>query len=285
VGEAVRIETVLSPEIWPCDIDAAQLEAALLNLAVNARDAMPEGGTLTIETRNVLQDHRLAARIAGAAAGPYVVVGVYDTGTGMPPEVLERAFEPFFTTKDVGKGTGLGLSQVYGFVEQSGGHVTIDSDPGAGTAIRLYLPPAELTPAARLLRGVAESGAEPTRGQERILLVEDNPDVLRVASAMLLDLGYDVRTASGPLEALDLLQPGGAPVDLLFSDIVMPQMSGTQLAEAARRLRPGLKVLLTSGYSRESAASRSALDRMLPVINKPYKQAELAAMLRAVLDG
>ena len=284
MGETIRVETRLAPDVWPCHIDAAQLEAALLNLAVNARDAMPEGGNLAIETCNVETDARLTERVLGAEPGPYVVVTVCDSGSGMSPEVLQRAFEPFFTTKEVGRGTGLGLSQVYGFVEQSGGHVTIDSEPGHGTTIRLYLPPAELTPAAN---GHARNrpGDAPARGWERILLVEDNPDVLRTASAMLLDLGYEVRTASGPAEALDLLRDGTQRFDLLFSDIVMPQMSGAQLAVEARGLRPELKVLLTSGYSRESLASQPSIDQAFPVINKPYKQADLAAMLRSVIEA
>lgn len=284
VGETVRLETRLAPDVWPCNIDATQLEAALLNLAVNARDAMPEGGDVVIETLNVEADTRLTARVLGAAPGPYVVVAVCDTGSGMPPEVIQRAFEPFFTTKEVGRGTGLGLSQVYGFVEQSGGHVTIDSEQGRGTIIRLYLPPAETAPDRGGL-GRGRKGEALARGSERILLVEDNPDVLRTASAMLLDLGYEVYSASDPAKALELLRDEARRFDLLFSDIVMPRMSGPQLAVEARKLRPALKVLLTSGYSRENLASQPSVDQAVPVISKPYKQAELAAMLRSVIEA
>jgi len=284
VGEAVRVETRLAPDVWPCNIDATQLEAALLNLAVNARDAMPEGGELVIETRNQASDERLTARVLGARPGPYVLVAVCDNGVGMPPDVMQRAFEPFFTTKDIGKGTGLGLSQVYGFVEQSGGHVTIDSEPGQGTTIRLYLPPADRLPGADERERKRNAGA-PARGTEHVLLVEDNPDVLRTASAMLNDLGYRVRTASSPAEALGILRDPSAPVDLLFSDIVMPGMSGTQLAEQARQLRPGLKVLLTSGYSHESRSASAAVGHDFAVINKPYKHADLAETLRSVIEA
>jgi CheY-like chemotaxis protein len=199
----------------------------------------------------------------------------------MPKEVLERAFEPFFTTKEVGKGTGLGLSQVYGFVEQSGGHVTIDSTPGDGTEIRLYLPPAESgTVTPRTVR----SRAAPRKGTERVLLVEDNPDVLLTVGALLTELGYDVRSTDGPLPALEVLRDPAEQVDVLFSDVVMPEMTGVELAEAARQLRPGLKVLLTSGHSREEIAQAAAA-RGIPIIAKPYRHAELATQLRAVLDA
>ncbi|HEX7966797.1 MAG TPA: PAS domain-containing protein [Stellaceae bacterium] len=283
VGESVRVEAHLAQGLWPCTIDAAQLETSLLNLAVNARDAMPEGGRLIVETQNVERDDRLTARVADASPGPYLVLAVSDTGTGMPPEVVARAFEPFYTTKGVGKGSGLGLSQVYGFVEQSGGHVMIDSEVGQGTTVRLHLPPA--TNAAATLdrtRPLCDTGS--ARGSERVLLVEDDAYVLRTATDMMTDLGYEVRAAAGPLEALEMLR-GGEPIDLLFSDVVMPNMSGIRLAEEARRLRPGLKVLLTSGYSRESLSSRTAPAGNFPVLSKPYKPSDLGAQLRAVLDA
>jgi len=198
--------------------------------------------------------------------------------------VVERVFEPFFTTKEVGKGSGLGLSQVYGFVKQSGGHVTIDSEAGQGTTIRLYLPPGETVVAAPAPGSRVAPEREPGHGSERILLVEDEPDVLHTATAMITDLGYEVRAAPGPLEALEILRGADEPIDLLFSDVVMPRMNGVELAEEACRLRPGLKVLLTSGYSRESLSSRTALHGGLPMIPKPYKQANLAGRLRALLD-
>jgi PAS domain S-box-containing protein len=283
VGESVEVEAHLAPDLWSCTIDAAQLETVLLNLAVNARDAMPEGGRLVVETQNVERDDRLTARVAGASAGPYLTLTLSDTGTGMPPEVVALAFEPFFTTKEVGKGSGLGLSQVYGFVEQSGGHVTIESELGQGTIVRLYLPPvvsaaATLQPAQPLHRTASASGSE------HVLLVEDDAYVLSTATEMMTELGYEVRAVAGPLEALEMLR-GGARVDVLFSDVVMPIMSGIRLAEEARRLRPGLKVLLTSGYSREDLWSRTDAGASLPILPKPYKQTDLAAQLRAVLDA
>jgi len=283
VGEAVELEVNLCPGLWPCKIDAAQLEAALLNLAANARDAMPDGGKLTIETRNSESDSKVETRVAGAGPGPYVVITVRDTGCGMSPEVVAHAFEPFFTTKEVGKGSGLGLSQAYGFVKQSGGHVTIDTEVGAGTLISLYLPPTNSASAVTVLTAATQS-AEPARGSERILVVEDNADVLRTVTEMLKDLGYAVRGALSPQKALEVLQ-SNKRIDLLFSDMVLPHMGGRRLIEEARRLRPNLKVLLTSGYSRERVSHSASMDEGMSVIAKPYKKAELAVRLRAVLDS
>jgi len=212
------------------------------------------------------------------------MVAVQDTGTGMPPDLVERAFEPFFTTKEAGKGSGLGLSQVYGFVKQSGGHVTIDSEVGRGITVRLYLPPADTVEMASMPFAQAGSGAKPEHGSERILIVEDDADVLGTEESMMTDLGYAVRTAAGPLEALDILRDANEPLDLLFSDVMMPQMSGVELAREARKLRPGLKVLLASGYSKESLSPQWAIGE-LPLITKPYQQAALATRLRALLDA
>jgi CheY-like chemotaxis protein len=231
----------------------------------------------------VERDDGLSARIADASPGPYLILAVSDTGTGMPPEVVARAFEPFYTTKEVGKGTGLGLSQVYGFVEQSGGHVTIDSAVGQGTTVRVYLPPAAgalATP--KHTRPLNEPSS--ARGSERVLLVEDDAYVLRATTDIMTDLGYEVRATAGPMEALELLR-SGEPIDLLFSDVVMPNMSGSRLAEEACRLRPGLKVLLTSGYSRESLSPQTAPAGSFPLLSKPYKPSNLGARLRAILDA
>jgi nitrogen-specific signal transduction histidine kinase/ActR/RegA family two-component response regulator len=283
VGDSISVETHLSPELWSCTIDAGQLEAALLNLAVNARDAMPTGGQLIIATQNLDRLRRPSSETTDAKPGPHVAVVVQDTGTGMTPEVVERAFEPFFTTKETGKGSGLGLSQVYGFVKQSGGHVAIDSEVGRGTTVRLYLPAADTAAAASARIGRARSDTKPARGSDRILVVEDDADVLGTATEMMTDLGYAVRTAAGPLEALEILRDASEPIDLLFSDVMMPQMSGVELAAEARKLRPGLKVLLTSGYSEESLSPQQA-NGELPLMTKPYKQATLAMRLRALLD-
>jgi PAS domain S-box-containing protein len=283
IGESTHVELRLARELQACTIDAGQLEAALLNLAMNARDAMPGGGRLVIETKNLERAPWQSAQNANANPAAFVLVTVRDTGVGMPPELVERVFEPFFTTKEVGKGSGLGLSQVYGFIRQSGGQVEIDSEVGKGTEIRLYLPATEavitLPARSHRVRG------KPGRGSERILLVEDDAEVLRTAAAMMSDLGYKVLTAETPVQALEILRRSEAPIDLLFSDVMMPQMSGVQLAEEARTLRPGLRVLLSSGHSRESLTHRTPLDEGLPLLAKPYKQANLAAQLRAAFDA
>jgi CheY-like chemotaxis protein len=245
---------------------------------------MPAGGRLTIETQNLDRLPQPPAETADATPGPHVAVVVRDTGTGMPPELVERAFEPFFTTKEAGKGSGLGLSQVYGFVKQSGGHVAIDSEVGRGATVRLYLPAADTAAAASARAWEAGSDAKPARGSERILIVEDDADVLRTGTALMTDLGYTVRTTAGPVEALEILRDASERFDLLFSDVMMPQMSGVELAAEAQKLRPGLKVLLTTGYSEESLSPQGAIGE-LPLITKPYKQAALAMRLRALLDS
>jgi CheY-like chemotaxis protein len=281
IGERIEIKTTLAADLWPAQVDPTQLESALVNLAINARDAMPDGGRLTIETGNATLDERYAGENIEVTPGEYVALAVSDTGTGMPPEVLARVFEPFFTTKPTGKGTGLGLSMVYGFARQSHGHVKIYSELGHGTTVRLYLPrgsgdadPAAATPAALPL---AQAG-------ERILLVEDNAEVRKVVTAQLAELGYRVVEAAGAEVALELLR-GGEPVDLLFSDVVMPGVTGDQLAKAARALRPGLKVLLTSGFAKSSMQSGPRPEEFRNLLSKPYRKSELAAKLRAVLDG
>jgi signal transduction histidine kinase len=281
LGESVAVRTDLNAALWPVNVDIAQFESALLNLAVNARDAMPEGGSLTIATRNEVLEEA-AARAAEVQPGRYVVMSVSDTGTGMAPAVRERAFEPFYTTKEVGKGSGLGLSQLYGFVRQSGGYVALDSTPGGGTTVRLYLPVAsrEQPPAA------TEPAAPPPgklRGSETVLVVEDDPGVLEVAVATLRDLGYRILVAHDGREALAFLERD-EPIDLLFTDIVMPNgISGVALARAARKLRQDLKVLLTSGYTLQTASPEYGGAREFPVIGKPYRQTELAEQVRRAL--
>ncbi len=287
LGEAVRIETALADGLWRAEADPNQLENAILNLAVNARDAMPDGGTLFIETANARLDRAYAARNADAKPGEYVMIAVSDTGTGMDKQTMDRVFEPFFTTKEVGKGTGLGLSQVYGFVQQSGGHVRIRSKPGEGTGVRIYLP--------RSLGGTAEGaeesdGAAPPAGSrpETVLMVEDSAEVRAYSAEVLRELGYEVLEAADGPSALDLLgRSAGARVDLLFADVILPGgMTGTALDERARALRPGLKVLFTTGYARSAPDSASGrLDPGTEIIAKPFTYADLAARTRAVLDG
>jgi signal transduction histidine kinase/PAS domain-containing protein len=276
IGEGCKIKLVVEDRLWLCHADPAQLETSLLNLALNARDAMPGGGTLEIEVRNVtLRDNA----IADVAAGPYVRLSVRDTGCGMAPETLDRVFEPFFTTKEVGRGTGLGLSMVYGFVRQSGGHVAIESEVGVGTTISLYLPKSTQAPAE-----VAE--VAPIRdipaGSERILMVEDDDDVLDVTSELLRQLGYQVQCARNGTDAVEVLK-AGASFDLLFSDVVMPQgINGVELAREAKRLCSGIKVLLTSGNAADVLARHGAEDEF-PIIGKPYRRADLAQYLRLVM--
>jgi PAS domain S-box-containing protein len=250
-------------------IDSARLESALLNLVVNARDAMPDGGRLCIATSNVT----LAAHQAGTLpAGNYVRVTVSDTGTGMPPDVVARAFEPFFTTKEVGKGTGLGLSQVYGFIKQSDGDIVIDSRPGEGTTISIYLP------AVVECAADAEAAAEHT---ERVLIVEDEPDLMDVAASLFTSMGYDVLTAASGREAIDVLEH--RDVDILFTDVVMPNgMSGIELANYAREHYPATKIMLASGYPLPALRQRHGSElNEFAFINKPYRLSDLARTLRS----
>ncbi len=285
LGEAVRIETVLGGGLWRTCADPNQLENAILNLAVNARDAMPpEGGKLTVETANAHLDDRYALD-AEVPPGQYVMIAVSDTGSGMSPEVASRAFEPFFTTKEVGQGTGLGLSQVYGFVKQSGGHVKIYSEPGEGTTVKIYLPrlhgPAGAAPAGPEADG--RGLPVPDGAGETVLVVEDDANVRRFTTEALRELGYRVLEADGAGAALRLLDAHGAEVDLLFTDVVMPEANGRRLADEALRRRPGLKVLFTTGYSRNAIIHNGALDPGVQLLGKPFTVEELAAKLRAVL--
>ena len=284
IGEAVKIETVLAGGIWRTLIDPNQLENALLNLCVNARDAMPDGGKLTIETNNGHLDDAYAAGNAGVEPGQYVVIAVTDTGTGMPASVIERAFDPFYTTKGVGKGTGLGLSQVYGFVKQSNGHVKIYSEPGDGTTIKFYLP--RHFGATTERQRVVDTLGEMPRAQpgETVLVVEDEAAVRLMSVDVLENLGYIIIAAADGVQALDLL--GRHPeVTLLFTDIVMPEMSGRALADRALALRPDLKVLFTTGYTRNAVVHNGTLDPGVAFLPKPFTVDALARKVRAVFDN
>jgi PAS domain S-box-containing protein len=283
LGEQVEVTTVLAPEPWPALVDAAQLESALVNLAINARDAMRDGGRLTIETANKPLDESYSRENPDATPGDYVMLAVSDTGTGMAPDVLARVFEPFFTTKPTGKGTGLGLSMVYGFARQSRGHVKIYSELGHGTTVRLYLPraAADATPVGE----TTPTTIPLAKPGERILVVEDNPTVRQVVVGQLKDLGYHVIECESAMAALDTLTRGTA-VDLVFTDVVMPGgMSGDALARAVRAQRPGLKVLLTSGFASESMRNGTRAEEFRNLLSKPYRKSDLAMKLRAVLDG
>ena len=283
LGEQVTVETVLGGGLWRAHADPNQLELAILNLAVNARDAMPNGGRLTLETANVYLDERYAAGQIEVAPGQYVMLAVTDTGSGMTPEVKARAFDPFFTTKDVGHGTGLGLSQVYGFVKQSRGHVKIYSEVGEGTTVKIYLPRAHTHVDFAEEEQPTPSPA-PANG-ETILVVEDDSDVRAYSCDTLRELGYVVIEAENGRAALHLLK-ANPHVRLLFTDVGLPGgMNGRQLADEARRQRQGLKVLFTTGYARNAIVHGGRLDPGVELITKPFSQAALAAKLRDILDA
>src|SRR5581483_8999049 len=287
LGEDIEIELKAAAGLWHARADKGQVESALLNLAINARDAMSAGGKLTIESRNVHLDEDYASANAEVKPGDYILLAVTDTGRGMPPDVAKRAFEPFFTTKSVGKGTGLGLSMVYGFAKQSGGHLKIYTELGHGTTIRLYLP--------RHLNEAAQTGAQPgahpaeaahhSRGEETILVVEDEAPVRSLVVSQLREFGYQVIEAPDGPSARTILE-GDRAIDLLLTDVVMPGgMTGRQLAEIAQELRPGLKTLFSSGYTQHSIAHQGKLEPDVEFLSKPFRRSELARKVREILDG
>lgn len=282
IGEHIELEFARGGGLWPALVDPGQLESALLNLCLNARDAMGAGGRLTIETANAHLDRNYADEHAEVRPGQYVMIAISDTGAGIPAEHLPRVFEPFFSTKEKGKGTGLGLSMVYGFVKQSGGHIKIYSEVGEGTTVRMYLPrSADAVATAR--RDAA--GPAPVKSGERVLLVEDDLLVLAYAREQLSLLGYDVTAAASGGEAMEILRRGEA-FDLLLTDVVMPGgMSGRQLADEACALRPSLKVLFSSGYTENAIVHQGRLDPGVRLLAKPYRRAELARRVREALDG
>ena len=282
LGETIRLEIVTSPGLWRVEADPNQLESAILNLAVNARDAMPGGGTLTVETANARLDDAYAAEHAEVAPGQYVVIAVTDTGVGMSKETSARVFEPFFTTKEVGRGTGLGLSQVYGFVKQSGGHVKIYSEEGRGTSVKLYLP--RLVSDVQAEEEEGSGSIELSRAHETILVVEDDDDVRAYTVECLRELGYRVIEAHDGPSALRILEREEEAVDLLFTDVVMPEMTGRELADRARERLPNLKVLYTSGYTRNAIVHGGRLDEGVEMISKPFTYASLSEKVADVLE-
>jgi CheY-like chemotaxis protein len=278
------LETVLAGGLWRSQADPNQLENAILNLAVNARDAMPDGGKLTIETANTrLDDAYVEALAEPVPAGQYVLVAVSDTGTGMDKATMEKVFEPFFTTKAAGKGTGLGLSQVYGFVRQSNGHVRIYSEPGEGTTVKIYLP--------RLIGGDEEPAEMPAKSPamvrgagETILVVEDEPDLRAYTSEALRDLGYCVLEAAEGRDALEIVEQH-PEIGLLFTDVILTGgMNGRALSDEVSRRKPGLPVLFTTGYTSNAIVHHGRLDPGMHLIGKPFTYAELAAKVRRMLD-
>jgi len=283
IAEHVQVEIVLAGGLWHCFADNAELESALVNLAVNARDAMPDGGKLTIETANAELDDRYAMSHAEVQPGQYVLIAVTDSGTGMSPGVIERAFDPFYTTKGVGKGTGLGLSQVYGYVKQSGGHVKIYSEIGQGTTIKVYLP-RHLGDAPVTSLGGDTEVMPFGRLDCFILVVEDDQHVRHMTVDALRDLGYTVVQASDANQALEQIQV--LPhLDILFTDIVMPGMNGRVLAEQAKLIKPDIKVLFTTGYTRNAVVHNGMLDHGVAFLPKPFTIRQLAVKVRDVLEG
>jgi PAS domain S-box-containing protein len=281
LAERVEVETLLDPSLWRCFVDRNQLENVLLNLAINARDAMPEGGRLRLQTANVVLDEAYAASVRDAEPGSYVVISVADTGVGMTEQVMERAFEPFFTTKPEGLGTGLGLSQVYGFITQSGGHVRLFSEVGRGTTVKLYLPRTGADVVA--LPPPSPPSEHVPAGHETILMVEDHADVRAFAASALGELGYRVLVADGAERGLTLLE-AHPEIALLFTDLGLPGTDGRLLAEEARRRRPDLPVLFATGYARDSVAHHGFLESGELLLPKPYTIDVLARRLRVVLD-
>jgi CheY-like chemotaxis protein len=282
LGDHIEIEARLEPAAWRALVDPSQLSTALLNLALNARDAMAEGGKLTLETGNVFLDESYVRMNPDIRPGPYVMIAVSDTGSGMPAAVLTKVFEPFFTTKETGKGTGLGLSMVYGFVKQSGGHIKIYSEEGHGTSIKIYIPRSG-EQADTTAEGLP--APSPARGNETILVVEDDPLVRNYVVAQLTSLGYETIAAGNANEALRVIDDG-ARFDLLFTDVIMPGgLNGRQLADEVVKRRGAIKVLYTSGYTEDAIVHHGRLDPGVALLNKPYRKLDLARKVREVLDG
>ncbi len=281
LGETIELEVVNSGGLWQVEADPIQLEAMILNLALNARDAIPNGGKLTIETSNAFLDEKYSHQHSDIAAGQYVLIAVSDTGTGMSPETVGRAFEPFFTTKLAGQGTGLGLSQVYGFVKQSGGHVAIYSEPGEGTTVKLYLP--------RFFAQAKEENESDARAGksglgETILVVEDDDEVRAYVAEILRELNYRVFDARDTSKALDTFAKHGDEIDLLLTDVVLPGKNGRELADIAAARHPKIKVLFMTGYSRNAIVHQGRLDSGVALIQKPLTQGSLAAKIREVFE-
>jgi CheY-like chemotaxis protein len=281
-----EVETAMTggQDIWPCEVDPGQLENAVLNLSINARDAMPKGGQLTIETSNVTMDDEFAAGLEDMALGQYVLLAVSDNGEGMTDEVIAQAFNPFFTTKDVGQGSGLGLSMIYGFAKQSGGHARIYSEVGIGTTVKIYLPRsisdalAKPDPDASVITDIASRG-------ETVMVVEDDDDVRIVAISFLENLGYQVLAAATAAEVLAQISQK-AEFDLLVADVILPGgMGGRELAERACELLPALKVLFISGYTEDAIMHHGRLDEGVQLLAKPFGQVEFAKKIREILDS
>ena len=284
LGETIEVETIQSARIWPVEIDVNQMENALLSLAVNARDAMPDGGKLTIEVANTHIDEAYAAQEAEVSPGQYVLISVSDTGQGMDEDVLSHAIEPFFTTKEVGRGTGLGLSMVYGFIKQSGGHIRVYSERGHGTTVKIYLP-RFYGPLPDNDTGTVSRATPVCGGDETVLVCEDDDKVRAYTVDVLKELGYRVMEADNGAAALQALEMASEPIDLLFTDVILPGgMTGADIAQQARAQQPGLRILFATGYARNAIIHHGRLDPGVELLTKPFTYAELAAKVRDMLD-
>ena len=279
IGETIDLETTLDPVLGRVKADPAQIEQIVLNLAVNARDAMPQGGRLTIETGNVELDAAFVRAHPGASAGPHVMLAVRDTGTGMSPDVQAHLFEPFFTTKGVGKGTGLGLATVYGIVKQHGGYIRVESAPGAGTVVRVYF--ARVAPAPETAAVSADT--PPSVGSGIVLVVEDESELRELATEVLEIAGYTVLSAPGPSAALEIARRHVGPIHLLLTDVVMPEMSGRDLADRLVPARPTIKILYMSGYTNDAIVHHGVLDPGTVLLQKPFTPDRLTRMVGDLL--
>ena len=280
IGEDVLLQMRLSPKAGQIRADRGQIEQVLTNLAVNARDAMPDGGTLTIESGFAVLDAEFVKLHPGSHAGEFAVISMTDTGCGMTPEIVARVFEPFFTTKEVGKGTGLGLAMCYGIVKQAHGYITVESELNAGTTFRIYLPVAG-TDSATAEHAVPVPAP---RGNETIMIVEDESGVRRVAARLLRELGYRVFEARDAVEAHRTLAADPTKVDLIFTDVVLPGMNGRELADLVEAMRPGIRVLFATGYTDDIVLQHRLTARDVLVLRKPYTRSALAGAVRRVLD-
>jgi len=283
MGQNVDTRIVLAPSLHAVKADAGQIEQVIMNMAINARDAMPNGGKLTLETANISFDRQSVGLDPELKPGDYVMLAITDTGTGMSADVQARAFEPFFTTKSVGQGTGLGLSTCYGIIKQSGGHIGIHSELGRGTTFKVYLPQLELQPKPPVHRPLSP---DLPRGTETILLAEDDPALREMAATLLKRLGYNVLLAANGVDDLNFGHaPGTGSIDLLFTDVVKPHMSGKELAERIRALYPHTRILFASAYTEHATTHQGELDKGVSLLQKPFTPAALAQKVRSVLDG
>jgi CheY-like chemotaxis protein len=280
IGEDIKLRTELPPDLGPANLDRTQIEQVLLNLVINARDAMPQGGELRLETSNARIDEQYASAHVGVRPGEYVMLAVVDNGHGMDKETQARAFEPFFTTKPAGKGTGLGLASVYGIVKQSGGHIWLYSEPGVGTTFKIFFPRA-YAPAER---AVVPQRPESFRGSESVLVVEDHPLLRKMTVEMIRSLGYTVIEAEGPAAALEYARTHSSKIDLLVSDVVMPTMNGLSLKDRIEAIRPGIKTLLISGYSGDVISQYGELGSGATLLQKPFSAEALGIKMRELLE-